>query len=88
MAYPSWGRGQEDFPQTILETSEKAQSPERHAPVRVRLPFAFLAFLGSSGWCQVVFRPGPEFPGQPALDAEIGLWAPRKWGHLNLGQTL
>lgn len=60
MAYPSWGRGQGDFPQTILETSEKVQSPERQAPVRVRLAFAFPAVLGSSRWCQVVFGQGPE----------------------------
>lgn len=31
MAYPSWGRGQGDFPQTILETSEKMQSPVRES---------------------------------------------------------
>ena len=71
MAYLGWGREQRDFPQTILETREKAQIPKRRAPVRVRLPFAFPAFLSCLGWCQVVFGREPEFSGKPVA----GCWA-------------
>lgn len=52
------------------------------APVWVRLPFTFPAFLGSLGWCPMVFRQGseiPQFPGKPVLTAEMSCVLPR-WG--------
>lgn len=49
--HPSWGRGQGDVPQTILETSEKAQSSLRHSTCLGQTP---IYILSVSGQCRVV----------------------------------